>query len=319
MDTLPVTANTLISLQAVRSFSSFSAPINALAFTDDSQYVLVSADDRSLQVFSVLSGRHIATCTSFPDGVCQVCPTHHSHAVLYANSQGSQPTVTYYHWKRQQELWRSTEPTRRVAQLSMSPMSDSFLCVSGDGSIRLYDLRKRQSVGSYEVLNVYGHCACAYDPTGTIFALGASDARNAAIRLFDLRNWQSGPYLTKSFPGGAQVTSLEISDDGKLTLLCTSDCRMTLLDSLSLDIQRSFQLDSSAGASPKAVFSACSAYIAAGVSTHPTVQLFSSGSGERLHTLSTKDNVRAVAWNKDYLVLAVGGSKLDLWLPEINQ
>jgi WD40 repeat protein len=317
MDIVPVTARTLEALSPARSFASFTAPVSSLAFTDDSQFLLASNDTNSLQVFDVTAGTQVCTTEDFTQDVALVCPTHHHHALLYANAQGSEPTVTYFNWKLQQCIWRTTETTRRIVQICMSPATDAFLCISADANLQLFDLRQRRSIYRHRIENVYGVCAAAFDPTGTIFALGASDPRNSLIRLWDFRTLQAGPYFTKTLPGGIPVTSLEFSDDGKLALMCTSDCKVTLLDAFSLTIQHTIQLDAGLGAIAKAVFSACSKFIACGVSSNNGVELFETATGERVHRLEGAGGVRALGWNKDYLMLAVGGETVDLWLPEL--
>ena len=317
MDSVQVTARTLAALSPARCFASFTAPVSSLAFTDDSRFLLASDDTRSFQVFDVTSGSQVSSSEDIPLGVSQVCATHHSHALLYSNSLGSEPTVTYCNWKLQQRIWRTTEPSRKVVQLCMSPATDAFLCVSADSHLLLFDLRQRHSVYRYHIENAYGACAAAFDPTGTIFALGNSDARNSVIRLFDFRALPADPYLTHQIPGGTPVTSFEFSDNGQFALLCTSDCRATVLHAFGLTTKHAFQLEAGPGAAATAVFSACSRFIVCGVSTSNAVELFDVETKAQAHRLEGTGGVRALAWNKDYFMLAVGGKELDVWLPDL--
>ena len=72
----------------------------------------------------------------------------------------------------------------------MSPLNDTFISGSLDGTVRLWDLQTNLCQGILKLnpdnsSSVGDPVACAFDPEGLIIAVGIGKNQ---IKLFDLRN-----------------------------------------------------------------------------------------------------------------------------------
>lgn len=102
----------------------------------------------------------------------------------------------------------------------MSPTDDTFITSSLDKTTRVWDLRSPKCSG---YLNILEPAVCSIDPEGLLFAVGIG---SDTIKLFDMRSYGKGPFVTFRLPKGrdarAQWTSLEFSPQGECILINTT-------------------------------------------------------------------------------------------------
>ena len=111
----------------------------------------------------------------------------------------------------------------------MSPIDDTFMSGSLDNTVRLWDLRSPTCSG---VMNVNGKPVCAFDPEGLLFSVGVG---SELVKLYDLRQYDSGPFVTFKLPQEKQCewTGLKFSPNGKTMLLSTNGSLMRLVDAFT--------------------------------------------------------------------------------------
>ena len=66
----------------------------------------------------------------------------------------------------------------------MSPVDDSFISSSVDGTVRLWDVRSDHQQGQ---CNTAGPALAAFEPWGRFFAIGMM--KDQSVRLYDMRSY----------------------------------------------------------------------------------------------------------------------------------
>lgn len=113
--------------------------------------------------------------------------------------------------------------TKRVTQIELSSLNDTFLSVAPDEALCLWDLRSAPMQGKM-TLSTNSGAVAAFDPQGLVFAVAT---QSRFLRLFDARNWDRGAFATFELSGpqaspSGTWTGLKFSPDGKEILITTS-------------------------------------------------------------------------------------------------
>ena len=128
----------------------------------------------------------------------------------------------------------------RVLSLSMSPAADVFVSSSLDATVRLWDLRQNGCQGLIHMpRSTVGPASgtpwslAAFDPTGTVFVVAAphTTANTADIKLFDVAQFEHGPFCEITVEGVKEASSIQFSPDGRHILLLTTGHKLIMLDS----------------------------------------------------------------------------------------
>lgn len=119
--------------------------------------------------------------------------------------------------------------------LAVHPGSDNFISCSQDNTVRLWDTQTKNFQGQLFLRSPY---LAAYDPSGTVFAVGCPSA--GSVLLYDLRHYDKAPFATVDLiEQGRKIntpylnrgwTKLEFSNDGKSLLVGTKGHGHFLLD-----------------------------------------------------------------------------------------
>lgn len=113
----------------------------------------------------------------------------------------------------------------RVVSLQMSPVNETFISGSLDGTVRLWDLRSQICQGILRLKQdkkaFIGHTvSCSFDPSGLIMAVAMGDN---IIKLYDTRKYDKGPFSTFNIEQTSELywNNMQFSSNGKYLLLTT--------------------------------------------------------------------------------------------------
>jgi COMPASS component SWD2 len=91
--------------------------------------------------------------------------------------------------------------TAPVTSLALSPLNDTLFSAGLDDTVRAWDLRSPECAA---VMAVPGTPTVATDRQGLIFAVGVA---GGVIKLFDMRNYEAGPFSTYSVASSAGASA----------------------------------------------------------------------------------------------------------------
>lgn len=206
---------------------------------------------------------------------------------------------------------------KKVLCLHMNRSDDTFLSGSEDKTVRLWDLKSPSCQG---LIRLDEPPVASFDPEGLIFAIGV-EAKE--VRLYDLRQYDKGPFITFSLPKerDAEWSEIKFSPDGGQILVNTSGNRLHLIDAFKGDVLATLERrGKNKGQHLEAAFS-------------PDGQFAISGNGDgNVHVwkrdgteLCTFDSdhhgrpVKRLKWNPEYMTFASASDKLALWLPSVQE
>lgn len=237
--------------------------------------------------------------------------------------------------------------TEQVTDLAVHPGSDNFISCSKDNTVKLWDTQTKHWQGQ---LNLKSPFLAAYDPSGTVFAIGCPSA--GTILLYDARNYEKAPFATVDIVEQCRKiesqylmkgwTKLEFSNDGKSLLLGTKGNGHFLLDAFEGTLKAYLRKpnggtrrlavgeastvngaasDNSLESSGDCCFTPDGRYVLSGSKKDVLVwdTMASSGDSKVLeptHTLAEKREAAVLAFNPRYNFFATADQELLFWLPD---
>lgn len=81
----------------------------------------------------------------------------------------------------------------------MCPADDHFVSGANDRSVRLWNLQSRRSLAYLQLPPGSGAPIVAYDPSGRVFAATYTSGNAHHIKMYDARNFDTGPFETFTF------------------------------------------------------------------------------------------------------------------------
>ncbi|KAM0789797.1 hypothetical protein ACM66B_006649 [Microbotryomycetes sp. NB124-2] len=205
----------------------------SISFTDDGSFALAAADGSELHILDANAGTYQRKVKTTP-GTSLVRCTHTNSAVLH-NSDIEHQQVKYLALDEHKYIRSFKGHERYVCSMAVCPKDDTFLTGATDDTVKLWDIRKPNALGS---LDIASRPSVAYDPAGMVFAVGLN--LKSSISMYDRRAFDQQPFLTvyvddlvgkASEPGRAPVlTSLQFSNDGSCLLVGTSSDVHFVLD-----------------------------------------------------------------------------------------
>lgn len=199
--------------------------IQSIDFDDTGNLCMTTESDESLQIYKVQEGAHDKSLASKKYGAKLARFTHANSSIIYASTKVND-AIRYLHM-HDNSFGRYFEGHEGpVTAIEMHPGSDNFISCSKDNTVRLWNAQSRNAQGILYLNNPY---LSAWDPSGTVFAVGSPPA--GTILLYDYRNFQKVPMAEIDVVeqchevDQAHVlqgwTKLSFSNDGKWILLGT--------------------------------------------------------------------------------------------------
>ena len=244
-----------LQISAVHNFDFYSVDSD---IHEEGQFCAVCFEDDSLAFFDLLANQLRTTVYAKEHGLGLVRFTHHPECVLVSSRPNSHEQPIRYLSLRENKFislfqgfvlslssihshihihtFLSTGHQEPVLSMSMSPSNDLFLSSSAS-SVLLTSLASPHPIAALSLPPSSSRPLCAFDGEGVVFAVSceAEGGGKASVKLFDVRNYEPGPFLTASLPVSSPPASLRFSPDGKWIALGTSQGSTHLLDAFSCE------------------------------------------------------------------------------------
>lgn len=296
-------------------FKDYNGKVNSLDFHRTEDRLVTASDDESIRLYDTTNATLLKIIHSKKYGADQITFTHHPSAVLYSSKNGWDESLRYLSLYDNRYLRYFKGHRDRVVSLCMSPKTDAFLSGALDHTVRLWDLRTSECQG---LMRVRGRPSVAYDQQGLVFAVSME---GGAIKLFDVRSYDKGPFDTILVGGDAEeVTSMKFSNDGKLLLVSTLRGQAHVLDAFEGEKLHTFEIPPDPDGNPlEASFSPDCKYIVAGCGDG-SVRAWNARSGVQVANWTNHAGVpAAVKWAPRRLMFATASVVLAFWIPDLSK
>ena len=305
----------MVAIGIARVLHTHQAPVNSLDFSKDGELLLSSGDDQRICLYSTTQGavQRVARCQQH--GMRLARFTHDPLSVVVASPHDH--SVRYFSLHDNRYLRTFRAHTDEVVSLEMSPKEDFFASASLDDTVRIWDLRSANCQGVMRVQGGGNRPAVAFDPCGLVFAAAVC---GGYVRLFDVRAYDKGPFLTftPELGGPKSFSGIKFSHDGKKMLLSTTQGVHALLDAFLGTLDTTLQgCTNEQGLALEASFSPDSMYVLAG-GDDGGIWRWEIETGKAMPVLREHDApVRSIKCNPTRMMIASADSAVCLWLPGV--
>lgn len=302
----------VVAIGVAQVHSHHTAPVNSLDFSKDGDLLLSSGDDGRLCLYSTTQGSLLRVAHCAAHGMSLAKFTHDPMSAIVASPVDHAIRYLSLHDKRYLRSFRGH--TDRVVALEMSPKEDMLASASMDNTARLWDLRQSNCQGVLRFEGGGQRPAVAFDAQGLVFAAAIC---GGAVKLFDIRGYDKGPFLTFSpdLGGAKSFSSLTFSNNGKQLLLATTSGAHTLLDAFSGGVTATFTVPNAKGLPLQAAFSPDSNFVLAG-GDDGSVHRWNIGEVKAAPVLREHTSpVTAIKCNPTRMMLASAANEICFWLP----
>jgi len=297
-------------LHIVRSLDGNADWVNAVSFSPDGQFALSGAEDNSVKLWEVVTGRQIQTFTGLesqpisvalsPDGSYLVSESSNGHVRLWDVDSG-------------QAIRTFARHSEAVLAATFSPDGKHVLSGCGEaGTLRLWEAETGEVVRTFDN-NPEAIFSLAFSPDGKYILTGSGQsgtlklwdaATGSVVRTFDEGDWDS-----------TYVFSVSFSPDGRYALSGSDDMTARLWDVESGNLVRTF--DGHSGLVIAVSFSPDGQYVLSG-SSDMKVQLWKVDTGSLGYVFEgDADGVNAIAFSPDgrYVLSGSKDNDVKLWTP----
>lgn len=321
--------STIVKFKVAKEFSE-NKRINAIDFSQDGKYLLTSSDDDTIRLYDCEKGVQLRELFSKKYGVDLIKHTHAKNTAIHTSTKEND-TIRYLSLHDNKYLRYFCGHEKRVTTLCMSPADDTFLSASLDQTVRLWDLKAERSIAKQsfkeetkDLKDETGPVA-SFDPEGLIFVIGVGGLNT--IKLFDLRNYTTGPFSSFKIDGLKKPPylnwhSLIFSPDGKQILLTTNCEELYVLDAFSCALKHKLSFGPPVSKPIEhpceASYSPDSQYILSG-SEDGCIHVWSASTGMKLPLLkparARAEPVQCVRFNPRYMMIGSASTKMTFWIP----
>ncbi|XP_067134352.1 WD repeat-containing protein 82 [Centruroides vittatus] len=304
------------SFRVAKVFRENTDRINSIDFSPNGDTLISSSDDDSIVIYDCEKGTHKRTLNSKKYGVDLIHYTHATNTAIHSSTKVDD-TIRYLSLHDNKYIRYFPGHTKKVVTLCMSPVDDTFLSGSLDKTMRLWDLRSPNCQG---LMHLTGRPVANFDPEGLIFAVGVN---SEAIKLYDLRSFDKGPFNTFRLPQDKDCdwTGLKFGPDGKTILIYTNGQILHLIDAFhGTPLQTFMGHINNKGLSLEASYTPDSQFVISG-STDGRIHVWNTETGIKTALLNCDHTgpVQCIQFNPKYMMLASACTNMAFWLPTIEE
>ena len=295
--------------------------LNSIDFHSEELLMVAADDSDTLSMYDIGEGKKRFKLVSKKYGLRNVIFSKASTHVLHSSRPGVPGTIRYWSLNSNQYVRYFPGHTGHVTSLCVAPGSDgTFMSAGTDKMVYVWDLRKKGAAAMLPGASSVPYAQ--YDHQGLVAAIATDDA----VRLYDVRYWENGPFIKFAVPpGGPGCSCLRFSNDGG-KLLSVNGPTVRVLDAVvGTEL---FQMSTKSDACPEACFDPSSKYVLSGCNDGH-VRVWSApggsgsetcGNGETVATLPVPHSSvpRVLKWAPTCLLVASGADELNLWIPDVK-
>lgn len=293
--------------------------VNSIDCFRDGTIAAVGGESDLLCVYNCVEGSLQTTIKCREIGVDCVRFTHNPNAVLHASRNGWDETVRYLALHDQTYIRYFRGHRDRVTSIKMSPVSDTFLTASRDGTVRMWDLRMSSCQAKLETRSTP---CIGFDPEGVLFSI-CDSSETEPVKLYDLRSYDNGPFSSWKVPTSNPnpprfvFSDVTFSNDGLHMVLQTANGVAIMVDAYDGKLEREFVGHKNEyGVGLPVAFSPDAALVSIG-SEDGSVFVWSIATPSKPPTVlrGHTDAVSALSWNPKLMMFMTASEVLHMWLP----
>jgi WD40 repeat protein len=285
--------------------------INSLDISQDGSLVLSASDDDTINIYNTNSTSRDRILFDKPYGPNNAKFTPDKN-ILYSNRKGKMGIIRYISTYDQTPISTYKEHYSLITSIDIS-FQNTFISTGKDNCMKLWDIRQQNSVSSFYYPDSAGDGICRFDPSVTIAALTYPSVNSSLIKLIDLRKFYLS-YNTWNLDYKKPV-GLELSDDGRLMCVSTSENKLLVLDAINGGILKTINDYNNSSGACKASVSPDSNWISIGDETENSIKIFNLNSGDLITTLPGHPRLPSeLIWSKHHGLLISACWNILFWV-----
>ncbi|CAG2165246.1 unnamed protein product [Oppiella nova] len=312
-----------------------SYKVNSMDWNSSGTHLIASSDDSVVRIFD-MNGVEVNLIPSKKHGSDCIQWLNDTNTAVFASKYETQ-IGSDVHKIRHLDVERKTfmhyycGHERQVTGISINRNHNCFLSASLDNTIRLWDSRLDAQIKpgdrrSLAILKCLGRSVVSFDPLGVVFAVCLQ--MDSSIRLYDLRNYSSGPFtVSRLQPNAAfgEVYGLSFSPNAKMIALSTNGSQMGVLDAYTLNemsvltgFKNELRKELELSWSPDSNYLFCGSSGAfAGPGNYGHLNMFNARTGDHLKNWRSLHEAftRIVKVNPMYYMIASACHDISYWSP----
>eukprot|EP00048_Salpingoeca_helianthica_P002706 m.59825 g.59825 ORF g.59825 m.59825 type:complete len:324 (-) comp12258_c0_seq1:28-999(-) len=314
----------LQSFQPAKIFTQNTAPINGLDFSSSTDVLVTSSQDDFIHVYDSAAGAHKKAVASKKYGCAHIRFAHSPDHAIHASTKENDG-IRLLSLTSSQYVHYFLGHTAKVTSLAVAPGQEHvFTSSSRDATVRLWDTRTHSCQGTMHMRRA---TFSSIDPFSLVLAVAVRESSGgASVRLFDLRQYDKGPFDVFPITGiddasFRQWSSLSFSSDSKFLGVGVSTSSGGVFININASTGETVRAvtlytgHNEGGPCPAASLSPCGSYVASGSPQGP-IALVDAMSGDAVATLMGHcDATPIVRFSPRHAVLASACTSLVLWAP----